>query len=228
MCFILIAVDTVHTGKSVEYVSCCFSYVLYRSTLDKGCLENTVFWCVKLCSSLEIPQRFGRLYCLQFQGRYAKQVKGKRKAASSKFLQTVSKLLPDCVASHPCRQYHHEKSKPTRGAVTVNCWRCKHLWMIENGGSNERNHGLLWNLLCSVDNLPSSKYHPQEHKVPELLDWAHEQDGNTEDQCANSQHTHPANKSQSYGCISHKTWGHIKIQLIKIYKLCVRHLSIWV
>jgi hypothetical protein len=30
MCFILIAVGTVHTGKSVEYVSGCFSYVLYR------------------------------------------------------------------------------------------------------------------------------------------------------------------------------------------------------
>jgi hypothetical protein len=36
------------------------------------------------------------------------------------------------------------------------------------------------NSLCS-GHSPSSEHHPQEYKVPELLDRAHEQDGNADD-----------------------------------------------
>jgi len=36
------------------------------------------------------------------------------------------------------------------------------------------------NSLCS-GHSPSSEHHPQEYEVPELLDRAHEQDGNADD-----------------------------------------------
>jgi hypothetical protein len=46
-------------------------------------------------------------------------------------------------------------------------------------GSKEANQKI-GNSLCS-GHSPSSEHHPQEYKVPELLDRTHQQDGNAED-----------------------------------------------
>ena len=47
------------------------------------------------------------------------------------------------------------------------------------GGDNDTNQKI-GNFMCS-GHSPSSEHHPQEHKVPELLDGAHKQDGDAED-----------------------------------------------
>jgi hypothetical protein len=46
-------------------------------------------------------------------------------------------------------------------------------------GSKETNQKI-GNSLCS-GHSPGSKHHPQEYEMPELLDRAHEQNGNAED-----------------------------------------------